>query len=205
MTTMIVSSLAIGGVAGAADTSKDTMRNDAANTTKTETQMKSGVNADGSAKDPAATTNTDTQARTGNVNTDAGAAGDRSYGSYSLSEGFRGDIAGGYTAEDLIGKDILDVNGDTIGEIGDLLIDSDNKVSSVLVDVGGFLGIGEKRVAMQLSELTRAKDGFTTAATEEQLKSRVSYIGSEKRWLPDMRDDSRAAPASPAGTGAPAR
>ncbi|MCK0168756.1 PRC-barrel domain-containing protein [Jannaschia sp. S6380] len=42
---------------------------------------------------------------------------------------------------------------DDIGEIGDLIIGVDGNLQSVVVDVGGFLGIGEREVAINWSAL----------------------------------------------------
>src|SRR3712207_2875349 len=37
---------------------------------------------------------------------------------------------------------------DMIGEVSDLIVTEDGRVEAVGVDVGGFLGLGEKRVAL---------------------------------------------------------
>lgn len=42
---------------------------------------------------------------------------------------------------------------DDIGEIGDLIIGIDGSLQSVVVDVGGFLGLGEREVAINWSAL----------------------------------------------------
>jgi hypothetical protein len=49
-----------------------------------------------------------------------------------------------------------------IGEINEILLTRDGKVQSVIVGVGGFLGIGEKDVAINMSEIRFvAEDGET--------------------------------------------
>ena len=45
-----------------------------------------------------------------------------------------------------------------MGDINDLVIDKDGKVSAIVVGVGGFLGIGEKNVAVPFSAVTAAAD-----------------------------------------------
>ena len=42
---------------------------------------------------------------------------------------------------------------DDIGEINEILLTRDGSVQSVIVGVGGFIGIGEKDVAINMSEL----------------------------------------------------
>jgi sporulation protein YlmC with PRC-barrel domain len=108
-----------------------------------------------------------------------------SYGSYNATAGaFDGQIAGGFTAEDLIGADIENTNGDTIDEVSDLLIDQNNEVTHVLVDVGGVLGIGTKTVALPIDELQVPEGSvddpvFITSMTEDQLEALPAYVETD--------------------------
>lgn len=52
-----------------------------------------------------------------------------------------------------------DKDWDDIGEISDLVIGEDGMVKAVLVDIGGFLGMGEKSVAVSMNELSIIRDG----------------------------------------------
>lgn len=61
--------------------------------------------------------------------------------------------------EELIGKNVKDEQGNTVGEIDSVLIDKDGKVRYVVVGVGGFLGIGEQNVALQWDQLRMNEDG----------------------------------------------
>ena len=47
---------------------------------------------------------------------------------------------------------------DDIGEIGDLLIGVDGTLDGVVIDVGGFLGLGEKEVAVKWSALRGVRE-----------------------------------------------
>ncbi|MBM1172800.1 PRC-barrel domain-containing protein [Microvirga arabica] len=60
---------------------------------------------------------------------------------------------GMYSASEIIGKDVLGANNEDIGEIGDVLIDRSGQVRAVVVDVGGFLGIGETHVAIPMQQV----------------------------------------------------
>jgi PRC-barrel domain len=117
------------------------------------------------------------------------------YGSYSSynanSDAFTGQIAGGYTAEELIGADIENTNGDTIDEVSDLLIDDNNEVTHVLVDVGGVLGIGTKTVALPIDELTVAQGSsdeptFVTAMSEDELEALPGYQEQDGMYSVDV-------------------
>jgi hypothetical protein len=118
-----------------------------------------------------------------------------SFSSYNANtDTFDGQISGGYTAEDLIGADIENMNGDTIDEVSDLLIDQNNEVTHVLVDVGGVLGIGTKTVALSIDEL-RVPEGsaddpvFVTAMTEDQLEALPAYVETDGMYSMDVDVD----------------
>ncbi|MTE01606.1 hypothetical protein GIY56_15060 [Paracoccus sp. YIM 132242] len=52
-----------------------------------------------------------------------------------------------------------DEDWDNIGEIDDLVIGDTGEVKAVLVDVGGFLGMGEKTVSVSMDQLRMIRDG----------------------------------------------
>jgi sporulation protein YlmC with PRC-barrel domain len=50
-------------------------------------------------------------------------------------------------------EDVYDQKDNKIGDVNDILLDKDGRVSAVIVGVGGFLGIGEKDVAVSFDAL----------------------------------------------------
>jgi sporulation protein YlmC with PRC-barrel domain len=85
-------------------------------------------------------------------------------------------LSGQWQASDLMGISITNSGGETIGNVNDLIVDSDGRITSVVVGVGGFLGIGEKNVALPFTELNLARNSNDTVvaranATKESLKS----------------------------------
>ena len=60
---------------------------------------------------------------------------------------------GAWRVSDLEGKTVYGSEGENIGEINDVLVSQDGGVNAVIIGVGGFLGIGEKDVAVQMSAL----------------------------------------------------
>ncbi|HEX2524706.1 MAG TPA: PRC-barrel domain-containing protein [Geminicoccus sp.] len=81
-------------------------------------------------------------------------------------------------AESLMGVDVT--NGqDTIGQVSDLVVTEDGQVQAIVVGVGGFLGIGEKLVALDWEsvKLTRQDDDrtFEVSATREELEQMPAY------------------------------
>lgn len=53
----------------------------------------------------------------------------------------------------------VDADWDSIGEIDDLVISETGEVKAVLVDIGGFLGLGEKTVSVSMDQLRVIRDG----------------------------------------------
>lgn len=62
-------------------------------------------------------------------------------------------IGGLWRASKLDGVNIYNNNNDKIGAIDDVLIDHAGKSMAVVVDVGGFLGMGTHRVALKFEEV----------------------------------------------------
>ena len=84
------------------------------------------------------------------------------------------------STENLLGTRVYGSDDADLGEIGDVIVSTDGKVEAYVIDVGGFLGIGEKSVALDAAELKIMKnaDGdlaIHTGFTEEQLKSQAAY------------------------------
>ena len=71
--------------------------------------------------------------------------------------------ADGFLASKIIGETVYNGTGDEaekIGDVNDIVITADGTVESVIIGVGGFLGIGEKDVAVNLQDVDWAdRDG----------------------------------------------
>lgn len=75
----------------------------------------------------------------------------------ALPEGYVAVDRTTLTAELLTGADVRDANDASIAEVSDLVLTSDGQVTDVVLDVGGFLGIGAKTVAIPMDRLTVAQ------------------------------------------------
>jgi hypothetical protein len=89
----------------------------------------------------------------------------------------------------LIGVVVYGPDNASIGDINDLLIANDGKVRGVVIGVGGFLGVGEKNVAIPLDALnisrrpdSSAIDRVTVVYTKDDLKNapKFSYLDDAK-------------------------
>jgi hypothetical protein len=82
--------------------------------------------------------------------------------------------------EEVIGKDVVNVMDEKVGTIADLVMDQDQKLVGVVLSVGGFLGIGEKWVAVSVDQIDFPKDEqparLLVAVTEEQLKNAPDFM-----------------------------
>jgi sporulation protein YlmC with PRC-barrel domain len=79
-------------------------------------------------------------------------------------------------ASKLIGSAVYDPTDQKIGTIDELVLNADGKVADVVLGVGGFLGAGEKRVAVAMADLKRGKnDHFVLAATKDSLKQMANF------------------------------
>ncbi len=58
-----------------------------------------------------------------------------------------------FLASDLTGATVYSPQDESIGDVNDVIVSRDGKVDGVVVGVGGFLGIGEKDVAIKMSQI----------------------------------------------------
>ena len=87
------------------------------------------------------------------------------------------------TVEDLTGARVYGINDEDIGEIDDLLLSDDGtSIDGAILGIGGFLGLGEHRIALSMDELQilRSEGDFRVYvdATEEELEAQPEYEGA---------------------------
>jgi hypothetical protein len=102
-----------------------------------------------------------------------------------------------WSASKLIGLKVVGGNNESIGEINDLLVDDSGNLVAAVIGVGGFLGIGEKDVAIAFDsvDIMRDADGneqAKLAMTKEQLQNAPEF----KPYEP-AKSASRPAPTTP--------
>lgn len=84
-------------------------------------------------------------------------------------------------SDQLVGSDIVNAADDKIGSISDLIMDKDGQVVGIIVGVGGFLGMGEKQVALSWDsvEITTGEDNdnyqVMTPVEKEDLEDATEY------------------------------
>jgi sporulation protein YlmC with PRC-barrel domain len=77
----------------------------------------------------------------------------------------------------LIGTNIKNPAGDTVGEVKSVRVDAAGKISAVIVSVGGFLGVGDREVAIAWNDINVTEDGksVTTPLTKDNLEAMPEY------------------------------
>ncbi|MEX3315842.1 PRC-barrel domain-containing protein [Sulfitobacter sp. PS-8MA] len=115
-------------------------------------------------------------------------------------------------ADDLIGSKIYSDAGEKIGAVDDLIVNLDGSVEGVVIGVGGFLGIGEKWVAVKMDSLSTMTDESGTlrlvsSATKADLEAAEAFktaqdMEAEQQALessvpqdPNAAESTEAAPA----------
>lgn len=84
-----------------------------------------------------------------------------------------------WLASDVYKAAVYDSSENKIGDVSDLIIDSNGNITTAIISVGGFLGVGEKDVAIPFKDLkvsTRdGKDWLHLNRTKDELKSAPAY------------------------------
>jgi len=78
-------------------------------------------------------------------------------------------------ASKMIGSSVYDLENRKIGSVQDLVLDKDGMVAAVVIDVGSFLGMGGRDVAINLSDIKTNNNRLTLDRTKEQLQAMGEY------------------------------
>jgi sporulation protein YlmC with PRC-barrel domain len=95
------------------------------------------------------------------------------------------------TVTDWYKQDVYDQSNTKIGQIMDVLVGQDGQVSALIVGVGGFLGAGEKDVAVSFNTVKATKKDnkiyLTMNTTKDALKAApgFKYDRDKMAWVPD--------------------
>jgi sporulation protein YlmC with PRC-barrel domain len=107
-----------------------------------------------------------------------------------------GDL-GGQSIQRLMGKSVVNNEGKTVGDIEDFVVESEasatgKQITYAVIGVGGFLGLGEKKVAIPVSDLQISDDKVQLSSnmTEDQLKQMPEYDRTKYRSLAGRNGES---------------
>lgn len=82
----------------------------------------------------------------------------------------------------LVGQSVFDTSEDSVGTVDDLIMDDAGKVTNVIIDFGGFLGMGSSQVSLSYDELT-----ILTNAGNDDVRVYVDATKEQIQSLPQHR------------------
>lgn len=92
------------------------------------------------------------------------------------------------SADKLSGKSVVTADGEEIGEIDEVGYSSTHQERVAVIEAGGFLGVGEKRIAVPLSELTLGTDdNVKTTMTRDSVEMQEEF--DEAGFTADQQED----------------
>ena len=75
----------------------------------------------------------------------------------------------------MIGSSVYDLQNRNLGKVSDLVLNKNGTVDVVVLDVGSFLGMGGKYVAVPLTDIKTDHNRLTLDRTKEQLQQMAAY------------------------------
>jgi hypothetical protein len=102
------------------------------------------------------------------------------------------------------GSDVLGPDNARIGSVNDLLFDGTGKIIGMVIGVGGFLGIGTKNVAIDMSAFNAvpvdtSSNGNKTPASNANDPSNVKLSGVDERPAPGRARFAKTSKGNPVG------
>lgn len=88
-------------------------------------------------------------------------------------------VASGYRSSKIIGAAVTNEKGEAVGKIDDIIISKDQRALFAIISVGGYLGIGDKLIAVRYEELRPTSDNkgmILPGATKDGLKALPEFI-----------------------------
>jgi sporulation protein YlmC with PRC-barrel domain len=80
-----------------------------------------------------------------------------------------------FRASKMLGSTVYDIQNRDIGSVKDLIIDKDGRVAAAVINVGTFLGMGGKYVAVPLDAIKTDNNRLTLDMSKEQLRRVQAY------------------------------
>ena len=88
-----------------------------------------------------------------------------------------------HEAEAILGKSVVSATNEDMGRIVDVIVSGDGHTRAAVIDFGGFLGVGSRKVVVDWSSLQFGADGkvgqITLALTRNQLRLTPEYKAGE--------------------------
>ena len=93
-----------------------------------------------------------------------------------------------WRASKLIGVDVYNAQNEKLGDINEVLLDQGGKVAGLVIGVGGFLGLGEHDIMVEMDKLKFVNEPMrstTTTTTTTTGTATTTTRSANERWYPD--------------------
>ena len=87
-------------------------------------------------------------------------------------------LKGKWRVSKLMGLDVYNEANEKLGDVNELILDKDGKVSAVVIGVGGFLGMGEHDIAVTMDKLKFIEEPVRTSSTAPATTTRETTTGT---------------------------
>jgi predicted outer membrane protein/sporulation protein YlmC with PRC-barrel domain len=89
----------------------------------------------------------------------------------------------GIEADQLMGADVYDTQGNEMGEVDNVLVSKDGEVKAVVIAWGGFLGLGERKAAVPMEDVTwdTGQERVVVDMSKDQIKQLPKYDEEQAR------------------------
>ena len=90
----------------------------------------------------------------------------------------------------LIGLNVYNDQNEKLGDISEILLDKSGKVDGVVIGVGGFLGMGQRDIKVDMSKLKFVDEPVKTSSTTSTsttgaANTTTTTRSADKKWYPD--------------------
>lgn len=89
-------------------------------------------------------------------------------------------VIGARDAHGILGREVLSSANEDMGRIVDVIVDRDGKVRAAVIDFGGFLGVGSRKIvvdwnALRFAGVSNKSDSITLDLTKKQVNAAPEY------------------------------
>src|SRR4051795_371952 len=89
-------------------------------------------------------------------------------------------VIGARDAHGVLGRDVRSSSDQAMGRIVDVIVDREGAVRAAVIDFGGFLGVGSRKIvvdwnALHFGRIANKGDSITLELTQEQVKAAPEY------------------------------
>lgn len=89
-------------------------------------------------------------------------------------------VIGARDALGILGREVRSAANENMGRIVDVIVDREGKVRAAVIDFGGFLGVGSRKIvvdwnALRFGSVANKRDSITLELTKEQVTAAPEY------------------------------